>query len=42
MMIDHRFTDSTDYCDCITITIPQIGHLLYLWNLAYAEGDKNL
>jgi hypothetical protein len=42
MIIDHRYTDSTDSCDCITSTIPQIGDLLYLCNRAYAEGDKNL
>ncbi len=42
MMIDHRFTDSTDYCDCITSEIPQIVDFFNLWNLAYAEGDKNL
>jgi hypothetical protein len=41
-MIDHRFTDSTDSCDCITSTIPQIGDLFNLWNRAYAAGDKNL
>jgi hypothetical protein len=42
MMIDHRYTDCTDSCDCITSKIPQIGDLFNLWNLAYAEGDKNL
>jgi len=42
MIIDHRYTDSTDSCDCITSTIAQIGYLLYLCNRAYAEGDKNL
>ncbi len=42
MIIDHRYTDSKDSCDCITSTIPQIGYLLYLWNRAYAEGGKNL
>jgi hypothetical protein len=41
MMIDHRYTDSTDSCDGITSTIPQIGGLLYLWNRANAEGGKN-
>jgi len=38
MIIDYRYTDSTDSCDCITSTIP----LPYLWNRAYAEGGKNL
>jgi hypothetical protein len=42
MFIHHRFTDSTDYCDGITITIPQIGALHYLWNRAYAAGAKLL
>jgi len=42
MIIDHRYTDSTDSCDCITSTIPQIGDLFNLWNRAYAAGDKNL
>ncbi len=42
MIIDHRYTDSTDSCDCITSTIAQIGDSFNLWNLAYAEGDKNL
>ena len=42
MIIDHRYTDSTDCCDCITSTIPQIGDSFKLWNLAYAAGDKNL
>jgi hypothetical protein len=39
MMTDHRCTDS---CDVITSTIPQIRHTLYVWNRAYAAGDKNL
>jgi hypothetical protein len=42
MIIDHRYTDSIDSCDCITSTIPQIGETLNLWNRAYAEGGKNL
>jgi len=42
MIIDHRYTDSTDTCDCITSKIPQIGDLFNLWNRAYAAGDKNL
>jgi hypothetical protein len=42
MMIDHRYTDSTDSCDCITSTIAQIGDLPNLCNRAYAAGDKNL
>ncbi len=42
MIIDHRCTDSTDSCDVITSTIPQIGDSPYLWNRAYAAGGKNL
>jgi hypothetical protein len=42
MIIDHRYTDSTDSCDSITISIAQIGQILNLCNRAYAAGDKNL
>ena len=35
----HRYTD---FCDCITISIPQIEIVRNLWNRAYAAGDKNL